>query len=269
MKPEYTSTSERLLSFMRGLRACAVASVMFSMSVLAADNSKGPIDDAGQASTRETPAGEREEDYAETPYTRYGEFNEDEDEAEITEFFQYGRFFGVSIGAGFHGVTGNRALLWKGGFPMVDFRVHYWFNFNFALQLQFFTANHDFVFTNDLAEVNVLHFGVWLKYYFDTRDMSSAITFAQPYLLVGGGEFRKTETSSDNPDDPDRDSTLGMGVGAGLEFMISHRKVYFDLQGQLRAVNFKDRLTRKYQDSGIPDLTGYFYSFTGSILFTW
>src|SRR5947209_990104 len=34
-----------------------------------------------------------EEDFTNTPYTEYGEFNEEEEEAADTRFFQYGRFF--------------------------------------------------------------------------------------------------------------------------------------------------------------------------------
>src|SRR5688572_16869261 len=84
------------------------------------------------------------DEFSETPYTRYGEFNEDEDEAEATTFFQYGRFFGVSAGLGFQGVTGNRGLFWRGGFPTLALKVHYWFSFIFALDLEFTTSAHSF-----------------------------------------------------------------------------------------------------------------------------
>ena len=82
-----------------------------------------------------------EEDFSSSPFTEYGEFNEEQDEAADTKFFQYGRLFGVSLGLGFEGVTGNRGLLWQGGFPMIEMKVHYWFDFNVALDLGFANAS--------------------------------------------------------------------------------------------------------------------------------
>src|SRR5438045_3135633 len=65
-----------------------------------------------------------EDDYSATPFTEYGEFNEEAEEATDQKFFQYGRFFGVSVGLGLDGALGNRAKLWRGGFPMIDFKLH-------------------------------------------------------------------------------------------------------------------------------------------------
>src|SRR5688572_24009328 len=76
-----------------------------------------------------------EDDFSNTPFTEYGEFNEQDDEEAETKFFQYGRFFGVSLAAGYQGVTGNRGIVWKGGLPAIDFKVHCWFDFNTAIQL--------------------------------------------------------------------------------------------------------------------------------------
>ena len=83
-----------------------------------------------------------EDDFSNTPFTEYGEFNEEADEEADANFFAHGRFFGVSLGLGFEGVTGNRGLLYQGGFPMVNGKIHYWFDFNFALDMDFYFASH-------------------------------------------------------------------------------------------------------------------------------
>src|SRR5690348_7039292 len=56
-----------------------------------------------------------EDDYKGTPFTEYGDFNDENEEDEDTKFFQSGRFFGVSAGLGFEGATGNRGAIWQGG----------------------------------------------------------------------------------------------------------------------------------------------------------
>src|SRR4051812_26437303 len=84
-----------------------------------------------------------EDDFKGSPYTDYGEFNNQEAEEEAdTRFFQYGRFFGISLGLGTEQVFGNRGALWNGGFPMIELKLHYWFDFNFALALDVFSAPH-------------------------------------------------------------------------------------------------------------------------------
>jgi len=217
--------------------------------------------------TANVPNKSDEDDFSTTPYTDYGEFNEEDDEAADTQYLQYGRFFGVSLGVGTQGVTGNRGSLWDGGFPMLDFKLHYWFNFNFALDMGFTTAPHFFTFAGARTDVRFSRIGVDLKYYFDTRDSPSSITFAGPYLLAGVGNYTKTQTTiTDNVSD--NDSSVGMLVGAGLEFTVSPKKVYFYLQGTFEMVTFKDTNTDIYQPQ-IADMTGNFYSFSAGMLFTW
>lgn len=218
----------------------------------------------------DAPTSENDGDYADTPYTKYGEFNEEEDEQNAALFFQYGRFFGVSLGIGLEGATGNRGLLWRGGFPLIDVRLHYWFDFNFALQLGFSTVQHNFdtFNTGNVVTVSMSRLGVDLKYYFETKNLSSAVTFAGPYVVLGGGSYQKSENNS-GTEGTDDDAAFGINAGAGLEFLISHKKAYFDLQAKLHSVNFEDRFDGSFRSAGINDLTGLFYTFTGSVLFVW
>jgi hypothetical protein len=213
-----------------------------------------------------------EEDFSSSPFTEYGEFNEETEEAADTKFFQHGRFFGLSLGLGFESVSGNRGALWKSGFPLIDFKVHYWFDFNVALDLGLYSAPHFFQITtpSEQRDVKFFHYGVDAKYYFETKNLSAAISFANPYVLLGIGSFSKSETSSIDQS-IETDNSVGISSGGGLEFAIKHRKVYFALEGKIHFVTFKDTFTTLYQDTtpSVDDLQGYFTTFTANLMFTW
>lgn len=212
-----------------------------------------------------------EDDYSSTPFTEYGEFNEASDEESDAKFFQYGRFFGVSLGLGFQFIDGYRGALWQGGFPMFDFKLHYWFDFNVALDVGFFTASqyYDTKIQNlGHVDINLLHVGVDIKYYFDTKNLSSAISFANPYVLLGAGSFSKTENSVAQQSQ-DSDNSLGISAGGGFEFVISPRKTYFEIESKIHFVTYKDTYTTRFSSAGLPSLTGNFFTFSGNLLFTW
>jgi hypothetical protein len=211
-----------------------------------------------------------DEDFSGTPFTEYGEFNEGVEEEADARFFKYGRFFGVSLGLGFQFVDGFRGALWQGGFPMFDFKLHYWFDFNVALDLGFFTAQHYFDTTAQNlghVDINMLHVGLDIKYYFDTKNLSAPISFANPYILLGAGSFSKTQNSN-TQQTQDNDISMGISGGGGLEFAITPKKTYFTVEAKMHVVTFKDTYTTIYQPT-LTNLTGFFYTFSGSILFTW
>lgn len=223
-----------------------------------------------EAPKAETAPKSDEEDFSETPFTEYAEFNEATEEASDVKFFQYGRFFGVSLGLGFQFVDGNRGALWQGGFPMVDFKVHYWFDFNMALDLGFYTAQHFFNSTDaqQHVDINMVRIGVDVKYYFPTKNLAAALSVSNPYVLIGAGAFTKTSLSNAAAV-TDSDTSLGISVGAGLEFAVTPRKMYFEIEGKVHFVTFKDTYTSIYTTQGIPSLTGNFYTFSVNALFTW
>lgn len=217
-------------------------------------------------------AAQDEEDHSGTPYTEYGEFNEDEDEAAEARFYQFGRFFGVSLGLNYEGATGNRGRLWTGGFPGFDFRIHYWFDFNFAMDMGFYTSPHKFDAGPLLGgpnDVRVTAIILNLKYYIETKNLSSGITFVNPYFLGGVGSYTKTQTPRDAPTAVDKDTKFGMGLGGGLEFALNPRKVYFGLEGKIHHVPFKDNSYDGLKNQGLADLSGMLYTFSGNFLFTW
>jgi opacity protein-like surface antigen len=216
-----------------------------------------------------------EDDFTQTPYTEYGSFNEDKDEEEETKFFQYGRFFGVSLGLGMEFVDGDRGALYDGGFPTFDAKLHYWFDFNWAMDMDFYLAEHYFVGATSTPlsgryNVSIMHLGLDFKYYFDTKNASSIISFANPYIVIGAGTYTKSTTAAQGQTTgSDTDTQVGFNGGAGVEFALKPRKVYFTLEGKIHIISFNDSGTQDFVSQGIPDLHGNFYTAIGSLLFTW
>lgn len=235
---------------------------------------QGPPPQQGQPPQTSSPPRSDEEDFSETPFTRYGEFNEAEDEEADDKFFQFGRFFGVSFGVGSQFADGNRGSLWQGGFPVFDFKLHYWFDFNIALDVGFRTAQQYFDTVAPTSaplghvDVNLVMVGVDLKYYLPVQDLSAVISFAGPYLIAGVGGYTKTQNSNQQANQ-DSDSSLGVSFGAGMEFTLSPRRSYFELEFKANIVTFKDTYTTIYQSVGLTNMTGNFYTATASVLFTW
>jgi hypothetical protein len=219
-----------------------------------------------------------EDDYRQTPYTSFGEFN-DEEETEDTRFFQYGRFFGVSLGLGYEGATGNRGSLYTGGLPAFSLRVHYFFDFNFALTLGFYSAKHQYTGfkqgqgsdTGQKNDVDIFEFGSELRYYFDTKDSTAPVTFAGPFLIVGLGNYTKTESDILTPDSPNKDTALGFSFGGGLEFPLKPRKAYLNLETKFHTVSFKnDALSvTSTGNKVIKDTNGMLFTIMASVLFTY
>lgn len=202
-----------------------------------------------------------------TPYLEYGDFNINDDDDADTMYFQYGRFFGLSLGLGYESATGNRGLLYTPAFPRFDLKVHYWFDFQLAMNMGIFFASHSYE-SGGIHSVKLIGYGVDLKYYFDVRNASAVLSFSNPFLIGGVGSVSKTETTATGVA-PDTDSTFSVNFGAGLEFPVVHKKTYFILEGRYHTQNFLDSNEVTFQSRGISDLTGGFMTFMGHILFTW
>ena len=214
-----------------------------------------------------------EEDFRTSPYGEYGSFNEDKEEEEETRFFHHGRLFGVSAGGGMNFVSGNRGAAWQGGLPLIDLRLHYWFDFNLAADFQFTTVPHSYP---DLAtgsgryNVTMIRLGGDLKYYLDIKDLSAAITFANPYFLVGVGAYTKSEVNLNIANTPNSDTAIGISGGLGFEFPLKPKKIFLNLEGRTHFVAFQDNYSSSVPVLfGVDDFTGLFWSATLSLLLTW
>lgn len=244
-----------------------IVDLSFSHSAFGADpNAGGSGSDDGSKVYQP-----QEDDFKTTPYTGYGEFDEDKEENETLKFFQYGRFFGASLGLGAESVTGNRGLLWQGGFPYMNVKLHCWLDFQAALELGIAIVSHDYE-SKTLGggtTVSVTNLGLGFRYYFDTRDLSAVLTFAHPHLLLGAGSYSKSEFTQATGA-TDTDNAFGFQMGGGLEFPITTKSLYFTMTSTYQYVFYKDRKNTSFaQQDKIADLTGGFITFVGGLMFTW
>lgn len=203
-----------------------------------------------------------------SPYLDYGDFNSREEEDADTLYFQYGRFFGVSLGGGYQSATGNRGNLYNAALPRFDLKVHYWFDFQFAMAMGVWFATHNFDFDSSTYSAKLSGYNFELKYYFDVRNASAPITFSNPHLIVGIGAINKTQTSTGTGGGGSPDSTLTVNFGAGFEFPISHKKTYFLLDVRYWTQEFQDSGTDEFAPRAA-DLSGGFVSLLAHLMFTW
>ncbi len=210
-------------------------------------------------------------DYSSSAFSGYGEFQSWTDEESDVKFFQFGRFFGVSLGTGVQMLDGARGSLWQGGFPVVDVKIHYWFDFQLAMDLNYYSAQHYYDTTAlglGRVAINFNQIGMHLKYYFDTKNLSSTISFANPYVIAGFGSYSKTENSLVQQTQAP-ETSMGVSGGFGLEFVIQPRKTYFELETKIHAIIFQDTYTTNFTGVGLPNLAGNFYTVVGSVLLVW
>lgn len=211
-----------------------------------------------------------EYDYRETPYTAFGEYHEAEEERNLTNFFQNGRFFGVSVHTGVESALGNRGSIFRGGIPVMGFQLHYWFDFQFALQLGLQYVQHYYADGTARVDANITHAGVDFKYYVDTTTLPAPIAFAGPYFLLGFGSYTKVEINRSSSASNDSDTVFGLTGGMGLEFTLSPKHVFVDLEGRLSYVAFSDQGQRLLSGGAeYSDRTGPLTSLLLKIMYCW
>jgi opacity protein-like surface antigen len=111
--------------------------------------------------------------------------------------------------------------------------------------------------------------GLDVKYYFDTKNLSAPISFANPYIMAGFGSYTQIKTSF-SASNTEPDTGIGLGLGAGLEFALAPKKCYLELEARYHMVSFKDNNdTTLAKAANVDDLTGGFFTTSASILFTW
>jgi len=214
------------------------------------------------------------------PFSEYGEFDAAEDEANDEKFFQFGRFFGVGLGTGLTTATGNSGKLYQGGFPMIDGRLAYWFDFQVALQVALQNSKHNYNLpvssgNSELVDTNLFRILFQVKYYFDTRDLSAPITFVGPHMIVGGGMYSRSDnkTAVDSQGTSGATSTekvnaFGMNFGMGFELTIKPRKTYLQLEALAHLVQFSDQYDNRYAPT-VNDKTGTWITAGIALMWTW
>ncbi|MBP9673485.1 MAG: hypothetical protein KBD63_00155 [Bacteriovoracaceae bacterium] len=210
----------------------------------------------------------------------FSDFNEDIDSSKVTEderYYKYGRFYSFNIGLGFTTFTGNRGIAYKNDLPSYTMSLVYFMDFQRAIVLGLAYSKHHFNIdtlvnahnTEVLGNVSVsmLRTFFGFRYYIDTADLGTAITFANPYLTTRLEYWYQVNKFTDRNDTlaPEKGGGLGLGVGLGLEFPIEIKESYIGVEMLYHMVNFFDKDTQNYrQIPGDPNSTNGYDNLNGN-----
>jgi hypothetical protein len=222
----------------------------------------------------------------------FSDFNEDLESAQVLEderFYRYGRFFSVNIGGGFTTFTGNRGKAYDDNHPTFHLSNTYFLDFQKAILLGLEYSKHTMILdtvvngypTQGPLGAVVTDFTrvfVGYKYYIDTTDLGTAVTYSNPHFIGRLEYWYQTTTFLDKPSLPnDKGGGLGSGLGFGLEFPIELRQSYVSVEALYHVVNFYDKYTQDYRQKpgdtnstyGYEDLAGNVISLVFTYNFTW
>ena len=228
----------------------------------------------------------------------FSDFNEDLESAQELEderFYRYGRFFSVNLGVGMTTFTGNRGRAYDDNPPTFHLSVNYFLDFQKSIILGVEFSKHTMVLdtrVNGYQELESLGAVVTdmtrvftgFRYYVDTADLGTAITYSNPYMVGRLEYWYQTNNFIDQKQLPkQKGGGIGGAAGLGLEFPIELKKSYVNVEFLYHVVNFFDKFTQDYRQAldtttgeplpnakyGYEDLSGNVYSLIVTYNFTW
>jgi hypothetical protein len=221
----------------------------------------------------------------------FSDFNEDLESSQVLEderFYRYGRFFSVNVGGGITTFTGNRGRAYDDNPPTFHLSVNYFIDFQKAILLGVEYSKHTMVLNTvvngypgqgEIGAVitDMTRLFTGFKYFIDTTDLGTAITYSNPYMIGRLEYWYQTNEFIDKPNfDIQKGGGIGTGIGFGFEFPIELKASYFDIEFLYHVVNFFDKYTQDYRQSaeagstfGYDDLTGNAMSVMVTYNFTW
>ena len=113
------------------------------------------------------------------------------------------------------------------------------------------------------------------RYYIDTANLGTAITYSNPYFIGRLEYWYQTNKYVDQTALPkDVGGGLGFAAGFGLEFPIELKESYIGLEFLVHAVNFPDKNSEKFAPKnaggyGFENLGGNAYTIFVSYIFNW
>lgn len=193
-----------------------------------------------------------------------------EDEKEDKEFFHLGRYLmlGIDIGAGIF--TGGLGRTTTPGFN-VGGKLLYFFDKSFGMEAAVHYSNHtDTITTNggEFAQVdtNLIPITFGFRYYFDVKNAPRAIAVANPYLVLAGGLYIRSQNvtghSANFTFDQNSTSTNSFGgaFGAGTEFNVYRKHIYLGADFRYHMIFFPDEDTTYKNKVAQGDRAGDYFS---------
>jgi len=232
----------------------------------------------------------QEEDSFQVGGDIFSDFNEDLEAAQILEderFYRYGRFFSFIASLGTTTFDGNRGRAYEDELPSYGLSLLYFSDFQNAMGLGLEFSKHNMFFPDPtkgvkdgeetgfgFIEVSMLRVFFSYRYYIDTANLGTALTYSNPYF-IGRMEYWYTTSKFIDQDvlADDSGGGLGFGLGFGLEFPVKIKESYLGLEFLYHTVNFHDKFTNNFESEdggvGFDDLTGDGYSTKVSYVFSW
>lgn len=216
----------------------------------------------------------------------FSDFNEDVESAKLVEderFYRYGRFFSFNVSLGLTTFDGNRGIAYENQPPSYGISFTFFKDFQTALALGLEFSKHSMFFNDPtqgfqnapgLIEVSMLRVFLGYRYYIETANLGTAITYSNPYFIGRMEYWYQTNKFVDQTQlAPDTGGGLGFGLGFGLEFPIELKESYIGLEFLLHTVNFHDKNTQQFapvnNGYGFDNLGGNAYSTMVSYVFNW
>jgi len=213
----------------------------------------------------------------------FSDFNEEIEATRILRderFFRYSRFFSFEISLGFTAFDGNRGSAYDNQNPTFGAAVHYFMESNLTMGLGVAFSKHAMLIEEPtrgypqedgvgLVEVDLFRVFYTIRYYIDTTNLGTAITFSNPYLVGRAEYWNETNKFKDQPNIEDqKGGGLGFSFGLGLEFPIEFKEYYLGIEFLAHSLNLPDEYTQKL-DPLYSNLTGFGYSLMFSFTQSW
>ncbi len=216
----------------------------------------------------------------------FNDFNEDLETEQILEdesFYAYGRFFSLNLGIGLTNFNGNRGSAYNDKPPTFSLSINSFTSFQVSYILGIAHSKHTMFYGNlnsldgfddtkspvGRIDVSQLRVFVGFRYYVDTSDLNTAITYSNPYTTMRLEYWYTTNKFTDRVDIEDETGGgVGMGLGGGLEFPITLKETYINFEFLAHFVNFYDQATRAYAPVN-DDLSGVGFSYIVNYVIGW
>jgi hypothetical protein len=181
-------------------------------------------------------------------------------------------------------------LAYENEHPSFGFAVNVFQDFQSSFGLGFAYSKHHMHLTDPLEgfkdlidgdktgpgfiTVNMLRVFFSYRYYIDTSNLGTAITYSNPYFIGRLEYWYQTNKYVDQPVLPDdTGGALGFAFGGGLEFPLKLTESYLGIEMLVHSAAFFDKYSQMFKGvnpgTGYDDLTGYAFTTMMSYVINW
>lgn len=177
------------------------------------------------------------------PFSDFSEYEQQSEEEEDINFFRNGRFLTVGLVGGYRGFTDQLQKVYSSA-PLYGIFFDYFFDLHFALEANYLIGDHHWSFAagNEfrLGTAQYTDFGINLKYYFNTDNVTKGLADLSPYVVVGFSQIYRRLVIYSESNIGGVDATQGLNLGTGIEIPMMKNKMFFGFQLMYQYVSFPD-----------------------------